>query len=228
MTVSERYLSLVQDIHRIAKACGRDPSEVSLVSVTKGHSLEHVLPAYDSGARIFGENRVQEALEKVQEAPKEIQWHLIGTLQKNKVKKAVGHFSLIHSVDSLGLAEKISEISLEQGVRTAILLQTNTSGESAKHGLTADEWKQNLETVLKLEGIEVQGLMTMAPFVEDELVIRSCFTRLRNLRDQLQKAAGEKCHLRHLSMGMSHDYSIAIEEGATLVRVGTAIFGKRN
>lgn len=228
MTVGERYLSLDQEIRRIAKDCGRDLSEVSLVSVTKKHSLKHVLPAYEAGSRIFGENRVQEALEKISEAPDDIDWHLIGTLQKNKVRKVVGHFALIHSVDTPELAEKISEVSVEKGIKTAILLQVNTSGEVAKHGMTAEQWMNSFKSLLMLEGIEIQGLMTMAPFVEDQKVIRNCFADLRHLRDQLQKMAGDQCALKHLSMGMSHDYAIAIEEGATLVRIGTAIFGERN
>lgn len=225
MTVAEKYLSLVSEIRKAAKNCGRHPEEVSLVSVTKGYPIEHVLPAYDEGARIFGENRIQEALTKMDAAPSDIAWHLIGTLQKNKVKKAVGKFALIHSVDSLELAEKISQVSDEQGETTAILLQANTSGETSKQGLDRAEWKRAFDKVLGLPALDVQGLMTMAPYTEDKSVIHRCFEDLRKLRDDLQLAAGDHCLLKHLSMGMSHDYPIAIAEGATLVRIGTAIFG---
>lgn len=225
MTVSEKYLSLVSEIRKVAKNCGRNPEEVSLVAVSKGHPIEHILPAYDEGARIFGENRIQEAMTKMDAGPSDIAWHLIGTLQKNKVKKAVGKFALIHSVDSLELAEKISQVSDEQGETTAILLQANTSGETSKQGLNREEWKRAFDKVLELPALAVQGLMTMAPYTEDRLVIHRCFADLRKLRDELQLAAGKNCRLKHLSMGMSHDYPIAIAEGATLVRVGTAIFG---
>jgi len=216
MTVGERYRELFDEIVTVAVNCGRDPNEIKLVAVTKGYPLEHVLPAYDAGAKIFGENRVQEALLKIDQAPKEIDWHLIGSLQKNKVRKAVGRFSLIHSVDCVDLARKISEVSIELGIVTAILLQVNTSGEETKHGLTPLEFTEAWPSLLPLKGIDIQGLMTMAPFVEDPQIIRECFQELRLLRD--------KHGLKHLSMGMSHDWRLAIEEGATLLRVGSAIF----
>lgn len=227
MSIANHYLAVLSDIEAAVKKSGREPSEVKLVAVTKGFPLEHVLPAYEAGAKIFGENRVQEALSKIEQAPSDLEWHLIGSLQKNKVRKAIGNFSLIHSVDSLELAQKISEISLEKKLVTRILLQSNTSGERSKHGLQPDEWMDVWSSMLEFEGIDVQGMMTIAPFVDDEKEIRQCFQDLRLLRDQLQKASGSRYHLKHLSMGMSHDYRIAIEEGATLLRVGTAIFGSR-
>ncbi|MFQ5728900.1 MAG: YggS family pyridoxal phosphate-dependent enzyme [Waddliaceae bacterium] len=227
MTVAENFRQIQREIEDIAKKCGRDPAEITLVAVTKGHSLEHVMPAYEAGCRDFGENRVQEGLSKISHAPQDLRWHLIGTLQKNKVRKVIGTFVLIHSVDSLDLAKKLSECSQEKGIVTPILLQANTSGEKAKHGLQPEEWKNNFEKVLRLPGILVKGLMTMAPLENDEGVIRRCFSNVRELREDLQKIAGEGIKMAHLSMGMTHDYSIAIEEGATILRIGTAIFGER-
>ena len=227
MTVAENLFQIQKEIEDIAQKCGRDPAEITLVAVTKGHPLEHVLPAYEAGCRDFGENRIQEALSKIPHSPQDLQWHLIGTLQKNKVRKIIGKFVLIHSVDSIDLAKKISECSQEGDVVTSVLLQANTSGEKAKHGLRPEEWKNNFEEVLQLPGISVKGLMTMAPFVSDESIVRRCFANLRELREDLQKIAGGEIILPHLSMGMTHDYSLAIEEGATILRIGTAIFGER-
>ena len=185
---------------------------------------EQVQPAYASGCRDFGESRLQDALPKISSAPPDIHWHLIGTLQKNKVRKAIGAFALIHSVDSPELAAKISECGQEAGIITPVLLQVNTSGETTKHGLSEEQWQPHLEMLLKLPFLRLEGLMTMAPFVEETDVIRRCFARLRQMRDRL--ALGHP--FRHLSMGMSHDYRIAIEEGATLLRIGTALFGERD
>ncbi len=197
---------------------------VTLVVVTKGRSYEEVYSAYEEGARHFGENRVPEALEKISQLPSDIHWHFIGSLQKNKVRKVLGHFDLIHSVDSLELAKKISEVSEEMGRTTSILLQANTSGEEAKHGYAPEQWISDFKALLRLPSLDVQGLMTMAPLTEDEDTIRRCFAGLRSLRDSLQDSFGRS--LPHLSMGMSNDYRIAIEEGATLVRIGSAIFNQ--
>lgn len=222
MSVSGKYLLIKEAVARTARACGRDPAAVQIVAVTKGHALQHVVPVLAEGCWDFGENRVPEALEKMAQAPAAVRWHLIGTLQKNKVRKVVGKFHLIHSVDSLELAEKISTVSGELGVQTKVLLQANTSGEAAKHGLDGAGWKAVFPQVMALPHLEVQGLMTMAPQTEDQAVVRRCFAALRELRAELEAMAG--CSLPHLSMGMSGDWPIAIEEGATLLRIGTAIF----
>ena len=174
------------------------------------------MPLYESGCRNFAESRVDAALEKIQQLPTDINWHLIGTLQKNKVRKIIGKFKLIHSVDSPELAKKISDCSLEAGLKTSILLQANTSGEASKHGLNADEWLKRYQEVEGLQGVKVEGLMTMAPLVEDEKIVRNCFYALKKL--------GEKLKTYHLSMGMSQDYPLAIAEGATLLRIGSALF----
>lgn len=210
------YRHILDEISDIAQACRRDPKEITLVAVSKGFPWDAVEPAYHAGCRDFGESRLQEALAKIASAPVDIRWHLIGTLQKNKVAKAVGPFCLIHSVDTPELAAKIAQCSRERGVVTPILLQVNTSGEVAKHGLSEKLWQPHLEALLQLPAIRIEGLMTMAPFVEDEKEIRSCFARLRQMRDRYG--------LLHLSMGMSHDYRIAVQEGATLLRIGTALF----
>lgn len=210
------YAQLMQRIRELALSSGRKPEEIRLVVVTKTRPWEEIRPVYEEGCRLFGESRIQEALPKMEQAPSDIEWHLIGSLQKNKVKKAVGRFALIHSVDSLELAEKISQCSEEDGLVSAVLLQVNTSHEATKHGLTIEGWRQVYERVMRLPGLTVEGLMTIGPHVENPAAIRQAFASLRSFRDELK--------LRHLSMGMSDDYPLAIEEGATLLRVGRVIF----
>lgn len=188
------------------------PAAVKLIVVTKNIPVESIQSVYELGCRDFGENRVQEALPKIEEMADDIRWHFIGTLQKNKVKKVVGRFDLIHSVDSFELAQEISK----QGIDTKILLQVNTSGEESKQGFSPGEIEKKLPLIQKLPFVQVQGLMTMAPLTENVAEIRSCFRSLRELRD--------RHGLQELSMGMSHDYMMAIEEGATMVRIGSAIF----
>lgn len=188
------------------------PDHVRLIVVTKEQPIDAIALVYDLGCRDFGENRVQDALPKIEEMPDDIRWHFIGSLQKNKVKKVVGRFALIHSVDSVELAQEIAK----QGIATDILLQVNTSGETSKQGFTVDEFGQAFKVIRGLPNINVKGLMTIAPLTEDVNVIRKCFRRLRQLRDEFG--------LQELSMGMSGDYRIAIEEGATMVRIGSAVF----
>ena len=212
------YQRVLKEITIAAEAAGRSHKDITLLAVTKGHSWPQTTWLYDAGQRAFGENRLTEAFEKMESAPPDCRWHFIGTLQANKVRKAIGKFALIHSVDSLELAQKISECSLEAGTKTSILLQANTSGEASKHGLSPDAWKRCFDEVITLKGIYVQGLMTMAPLTEDSAAIQRCFAGLRYLRDALDPS------LPHLSMGMSHDFPLAIAEGATLVRIGTALF----
>lgn len=217
------YRLLLEEIAAIARASGRSPEEITLVAVTKDYPWSHIQPAYDSGCRDFGESRLQEALPKIHAAPSDIRWHFIGTLQKNKVRKAIGNFVLIHSVDTPELAKKISECSQEANLVTPLLLQVNTSGEATKHGFSEEQWQPHLENLFDLPQCRIEGLMTIAPFVEDEKIIRSCFASLRQMRDRLVSTLDSP--LPYLSMGMSHDYRIAIEEGATLLRIGKALFG---
>ncbi len=218
MDVEERVKALLERVRTVAVRAGRKSEEITIVAVTKGHPLEHVLPAYKAGLHHFGENRLQEALSKMSGAPRGVQWHLIGTLQRNKVAKAIGRFAMIHSVDTIPLAEKISSCSAEAHVTTKVLLQVNVSGEESKQGFTKEECRKALPHLLNLPGISIQGFMTMAPLTEDRSLVRSCF---RGLSDFRKEAAPS---LPHLSMGMSSDYEIAIEEGATLIRVGRELF----
>lgn len=223
MTASEKYLRLLQNIDEMTHRAGRK-DKITLLVVTKGHPWTDVEPVYQAGGRHFGENRLQEAFPKMSEAPAECHWHFIGTLQKNKVRKVVDSFTLIHSVDHFELVEKISQASLEEGVVTSILLQVNTSGELSKHGLSEQGWEKHVEALLTLPAVRIEGLMTMAPLTEDETKIRDCFADLRKMRDRLQPHFRPHHPFQQLSMGMSHDYPIAIEEGATLLRIGSAIF----
>lgn len=222
--MKNNYQLIQDEMAATAIKCGRNPTEITLVAVTKQVNWPTASILYDQGQRNFGENRVPDALQKQIEAPPNCRWHFIGNLQNNKVRKAIGKFSLIHSVDSLELAKKISEVSLEEGVVTPILLQANTSGEIAKNGLTSAQWKNCYSEILALKGISVEGLMTMAPLTDNENIIRDCFGNLRKLRGELKSMANGQVLLQHLSMGMSNDYKIAIEEGATLLRIGTALF----
>lgn len=227
------YLKICEEIAEATLKSGRYPQDVKLVAITKGRSWDEAMSLYQQGQRCFGESRLAEALEKqVQAANDNIndcEWHLIGSLQNNKVRKAINHFSmnhfsLIHSVDTLKLAKKISECSVEAGIITNVLLQANCSGEETKHGFTPEEWMLAAEEVFNLPAISIQGLMTMASFPPQESTARQAFTRLRALKDSLQAIAGERALLRELSMGMSNDYKWAIEEGSTLIRIGSALF----
>ncbi len=220
-SILKNYHELLYNIETCARQNGRNPNEITLIAVTKGISWENASPLYAAGCHHFGENKLQEALTKTPQAPYDISWHMIGSLQHNKVKKAVQTFSWIHSVDSFQLAKTISQCSLESSKTKTltpinVFLQVNTSGETSKHGFTPEDCLQAYESIQAMPGIKVQGLMTIAPLTENESVIRSCFSKLRQLKEQMQ--------LPHLSMGMTHDYRLAIAEGATFLRIGTAIF----
>ncbi|WP_068466340.1 YggS family pyridoxal phosphate-dependent enzyme [Candidatus Protochlamydia phocaeensis] len=227
-SIAERYRFIQEDIQEKALKCGRRPEEISLIAVTKTQPLSAIQEAYEAGCRQFGENRLQEALMKMPQLPTDSQWHLIGTLQSNKVNKALdAPFCLIHSVDSLELAQKINQVAQKFNKVVAVLLQVNTSLEASKHGLTAEQWQASLSSLVQFASLRIEGLMTIAPFTEDEKAVRACFRQLYQLRENWKEKMREPQIFRHLSMGMSHDYGIAIQEGATLVRIGTAIFGSR-
>lgn len=216
---------------RIADATGksgRAPESIRLVAVSKTVSIEKIIEAREAGAELFGENRVQEALEKIDRlGPDGPVWHFIGHLQKNKVKQILGRFELIHSVDSVDLAKVINEKSQARNLITPILIQVNVSGEAAKFGLAPDALEGALRALSKLSAVRVEGLMTIPPNDSDPEKSRKFFSRLRELRDQMAELGLEGIYLRELSMGMSSDFTVAIEEGATLVRVGSALFGDR-
>ncbi len=200
------------------------PYPITTVVVSKGVSVEKILEVYSTGCRDFGESSLSEWAEKKEMLPKDIRWHMIGPLQTKKVPKLIGNFTLIHSVDSFELLKTIHEKSTQAGVITSVLLESNTSGEETKKGLTPYEWEQVWNDCGTLTSVEILGLMTMAPLTEDRPLIRDCFKNLRLLRDRLLQRAFTNTPLYHLSMGMSNDWPIAIDEGATLVRIGTAIF----
>jgi pyridoxal phosphate enzyme (YggS family) len=213
---------------RIAAACarsGRDPSSVRLVAVSKAFPAERVREALACGQTLFGENRVQEALAKIPEVGEGAVWHLIGHLQRNKARHAVGAFELIHGVDSAGLARELDRRAAAAGLRQAILLQLNLSAELTKAGAPEDDLDSLLDTVDGLAHLELRGLMTIPPPVEKPEASRRWFARLREMGERAAQRLGRP--LPELSMGMSGDFEVAIEEGATLVRVGRAVFGER-
>lgn len=211
-----------------ARAARRDPSGVRLIAVSKTFSLEHVRAAVAAGQQDFGENRVQEALQKIGAATElEIRWHLIGHLQSNKARKAVGPFACIHSVDSLDLLRKLDEAGLAHGVRPEILVQVDLAGEATKFGAPAGEARRIVRQAATCRGVQLVGLMIIPPLLDDVEQVRPYFARLRELRDDMARGDADAGALRELSMGMSHDFEAAIAEGATMVRIGTAIFGRR-
>lgn len=224
--VAANLETVLERVHRACAACGRSPDEVTLVAVSKKKEAPDLREAYDAGQRIFGENRVQEVMAKQPELPSGIQWHLIGHLQSNKVKHAVHcEFDVIHSIDSEKLLRKINEESEAQGRVQRAFLQVNVSGEGSKYGIAPDQLESLLETAIGYHNIDLQGLMTIPPASEDPEKAAPHFVALRELRDRVAASTGFA--LPELSMGMSHDMEVAIREGATLVRVGTDIFGPR-
>ena len=208
----------------IAKSA-RAADGVDLIAVSKKQDAEKVRAAFDAGQAIFGESRVQEARAKIPLLPSAVRWHFIGHLQKNKIRHALPLFELFHSVDSLGLANDIERIAAEEGVRPRVLLEVNVAGEGSKIGFPPDAVRAAMEPLLQLRRLEIDGLMAIPPLAPEAEDSRRYFVLLRELRDSLEQEFG--IALPQLSMGMSNDYDVAIEEGATLVRVGTAIFGAR-
>ncbi|MBA3883436.1 MAG: YggS family pyridoxal phosphate-dependent enzyme [Chthoniobacterales bacterium] len=206
-----------------AKA-GRKRDEVQLIAVSKKQGTEKVRAAFDAGQPLFGESRVQEARAKVPLLPGAVRWHFVGHLQKNKIRHALPLFEMFHSVDSVALAEELQRIGDEDGVRPRVLLEVNSAGEASKIGFSPDALRTHMAALLALSRIEIEGLMTIPPLAPEPENSRRYFASLRELRDQLQREFSVP--LPQLSMGMSNDYTVAIEEGATMVRVGTAIFGQ--
>lgn len=222
--IRERYQAVLRHVADACDAVGRDPEEVLVVAVTKTVGAEAVRQALIAGCNDFGENRVQEFLGKYGLFPT-ARWHFIGTLQTNKVKDVVGRAVLIHSIDSLHLLREIDKRAEHVGVKQPVLLQVNVSGEETKHGLEPSEVADVLAEAAVLEHANVQGLMTMAPLGRPEDA-RPVFRELRELRDSLRATAPDGVKLSELSMGMTNDFRVAVEEGATIVRVGSAIFGR--
>lgn len=211
----------------ICKKVNRCPDEVTLIAVSKTKPIEMLQEAYDEGCRNFGENKVQELVDKYEVMPKDIKWHMIGHLQRNKVKYIVDKVSMIHSVDSLRLAEEISKEALKKNVTVSVLIEVNVAGEETKFGVAPSEVEELLRQIAVLPGIAVKGLMTIAPFVENPEDNRRYFAALKQLSVDITKKNIDNITMNVLSMGMTGDYTVAIEEGASFVRVGTGIFGER-
>ena len=224
--IAENLVEVRERISRAIQKSGREPDSARLITVSKQISVDRIEEARAAGAVVFGENKIQEAIPKIEQMGAEgIFWHFIGHLQKNKIKFLDERFDLIHSVDSFELAEKIAKHYHSENRVQRILLQVNVSGEAAKFGMEPKELEKKMAEFFQLQGIKVEGLMTIPPFDSDPENSRRHFSRLRELREQYEKQNG--LPLNQLSMGMSNDFEVAIEEGATLVRVGTAIFGPR-
>ena len=224
-TITENLEAVRSRIDAAAVRAGRSPGEVELVAISKTHPAESVREAADAGQELFGENRVQEALVKIPLLPSRLRWHLIGHLQANKVRKALPLFELIHGVDTMEIARNIDRIAADLGLFPRILLEVNVSGEGSKHGFAPEALESVLEELLSLPRVQVEGLMTMAPLATEAEASRPHFAALRSLRDRLAERAGIPFPI--LSMGMSADFELAVQLGATHVRVGSAIFGKR-
>lgn len=223
-TIRENYFNVMQRIERAAQRAGRDPKEVKLVAVSKTVEVERIREAIDAGVSILGENYVQEARKKIEEIGRQVEWHFIGHLQTNKAKYAVRLFDLIHSVDSLPLAEELDRRAQKENQIIKVMIEVNLSGEASKFGTEEEKAFELAKEICRLKNLSLIGLMTMPPYFDSPELSRPYFIQLRQLKERLEKVG---IPLKELSMGMSNDFEIAIEEGATYVRVGTAIFGPR-
>jgi pyridoxal phosphate enzyme (YggS family) len=226
-TVAENLNAVRERIAKAAARAGRDPGSITLVAVTKTVPVERIREAMAAGQRVFGENRVQEAQDKVQILGRDVQWHLIGHLQRNKVRFVSELFNLIHSVDSLPLAQEIDRRAAQHGTVMPILIQVNVGDETTKSGVALPDTLSLVQAVAALSHVAIRGLMCIPPALEDPEMVRPYFAQLRALAEQIDQAHLPTVAMTDLSMGMSHDYEVAIEEGATMVRVGSAIFGPR-
>jgi len=225
-SVAENLARVREQIAHAATKIGCSVNEIELVAITKTHPAPKVREAYEAGQTLFGESRVQEARVKIPELPSNLRWHFVGHLQKNKIRHALPLFEMIHSVDSLALAEDINRIAEEDGLHPRVLLEVNVAGEGSKFGFKPEKLRVEMESLLALPRLSILGLMTIPPIAEEAEASRKYFVELREVRDRLQSEF--HVDLAQLSMGMTQDYAVAVEEGATLVRVGTAIFGERS
>jgi len=225
-SIAENLQRVRERVGEAAAKAGRPLEEIELVAITKMHPADAVREAITAGLTLFGESRVQEAREKIPQLPSNIRWHFVGHLQKNKVRHALQLFEMIQSVDSLPLAEEMNRIAQEEGLHPRLLLEVNVGAEGSKFGFAPEKLRAELESLLALPRLSILGLMCIPPIAEEAEASRRYFAQLREFRDSLQREF--RVDLAQLSMGMTQDYWIAIEEGATLVRVGTAIFGERS
>ncbi len=225
--IGERLKKIEQQIEESCRRAGRDPSEVTLIAVSKTKPVSMMTKAYEAGARQFGENRVQELLEKIPQMPDDTMWHLIGHLQTNKVRQVIGRTRLIHSVDSVRLAREIEKESAKRGLVTEILLEVNVAREESKFGFFLEETEEALREISQLKHVRVCGLMTIAPFTADMEENRPIFRKLNQFFVDMKCKNIDNVNMAVLSMGMTGDFSVAVEEGATMVRIGTGIFSAR-
>ena len=218
-----------ENIRQVAHRVRRDPSGVRLVAATKKVPVANLEEAYRAGVRIFGENRLQEAQQKRQilGTREALVWHFIGRMQRRKLKDLVGNFTVLHSVESTEQARSINAVAEKLGIQQAVLLEVNVGEEASKGGFTSQEVESGIEELDRLPYLKIQGLMTLPPWKENPEDVRPYFLQVRQLRDRLARQTWARVRMQELSMGMSHDYEIAVEEGATMVRIGTAIFGER-
>lgn len=228
MSVCENYLAVEEKVKEACRRAGRSRDEVTLIAVSKTKPMSMIEELLPLGVVDFGENKVQELTAKEEALPSGIRWHMIGHLQRNKVKYIVDKACLIHSLDSLRLAETVSQEAKKKGVTANILIEVNVAGEDSKFGVSPDETAALAEAISELPNIAVKGLMTIAPFVENAEEIREVFRNLRKLSVDIEEKKFNNVTMAVLSMGMTGDYEVAIEEGATMVRVGTGIFGERD
>jgi len=227
-TIADNLKRLEDRIENAALRSGRREEDITLVAVTKNVEPERINQGIDAGIKIIGENRIQEAEKKFKFVVGDVEKHLVGHLQTNKVKKALEFFDLIQSVDSLHLAQEISKRASEERKTAEVLIEVNTSGEPSKYGVKPVEVSGLVEEISRLKNIRVKGLMTVGLLTEEIDKVRPCFVKLRNIFESLKSLKKENVEMRYLSMGMSSDFEVAIEEGANLIRIGTAIFGARN
>lgn len=226
--LKDNYEAVKNNIEQACMRSNRDLSEVTLIAVSKTKPVPMLQEIYDAGARDFGENKVQELCQKYEELPQDIRWHMIGHLQRNKVKQIVGKAALIHSVDSYRLAQEISLQAQKQNITVPILIEVNIAKEESKFGISKEDTIQLVEEIAELPNLMIQGLMTIAPFVDDPEDNRLYFREIKQLSVDIKNKNIDNVTMDVLSMGMTNDYEVAIEEGATIVRVGTGIFGARN
>lgn len=226
--LKENLQEVEKKIQAACERAGRDRSEVTLIAVSKTKPVEDLMEIYDAGVRTFGENKVQEMCDKMERMPEDIKWHMIGHLQRNKVKYIVGKVALIHSVDSFRLAEEINIQAKKRGIVVPILVEVNIAEEETKFGVTRDDAIELVKQIATLDGIQIKGLMTIAPYVVDSEENRGFFRKIKELSIDIMNQNIDNVDMDVISMGMTGDYEVAIEEGATMVRVGTGIFGKRD
>ncbi len=225
-SIAENLERVHEQIAQAAAKSGRSIEDVELVAISKTHDAEKVREAIEAGQNLFGESRVQEARVKIPDLPSNLRWHFVGHLQKNKIRHALPLFEMIHSVDSLELAQDVNRIAEEEGLHPRVLLEVNVAGEGSKFGFAPEKLRAEMESLLALPRLSILGLMTIPPIAEEAEASRKHFVALREMRDRVQTEF--HVDLAQLSMGMTQDFAIAVEEGATLVRVGTAIFGERS